>query len=95
MGGFFVDFEGIRTASGLDIERETTIHHLSGRRSQGGASRRAKPPSPRAGPIQKCFGKRDVDEMRRDYGKVFDIPFNSKNKYQARPRRFEVLWFLF
>ena len=21
--------------------------------------------------------------MRRDYGKVFDIPFNSKNKYQV------------
>merc|ERR1740133_743054 len=26
---------------------------------------------------------RDVDEMRRSFGKGFDIPFNSKNKYQV------------
>ena len=31
--------------------------------------------------------------MRRDYGKVFDIPFNSKNKYQARTPRFDGFFF--
>ena len=56
-------------------------------KTRGNASEGAMIKFAQGGPIQACFGKRDVDEMRRDFGKVFDIPFNSKNKYQARPRR--------
>ena len=53
-------------------------------KTRGNASEGAMIKFAQGGPIQACFGKRDVDEMRRDFGKVFDIPFNSKNKYQAR-----------
>jgi len=52
-------------------------------KTRGNASEGAMIKFAQGGPIQACFGKRDVDEMRRDYGKVFDIPFNSKNKYQV------------
>merc|ERR1711871_1474192 len=52
-------------------------------KTRGNASEGAMIKFAQGCPIQACFGKRDVDEMRRDYGKVFDIPFNSKNKYQV------------
>jgi len=52
-------------------------------KTRGNASEGAMIKFAQGGPIQACFGKRDVDEMRRDFGKVFDIPFNSKNKYQV------------
>jgi sodium/potassium-transporting ATPase subunit alpha len=52
-------------------------------KTRGNASEGAMIKFAQGGPIQACFGKRDVDEMRRDHGKVFDIPFNSKNKYQV------------
>ena len=82
--GFFVDFECIRTASGLDIVSRPLAASSRGddpRETPRGTRHRRRHTQARS---RKCFGKRDVDEMRRDLGKVFDIPFNSKNKYQAR-----------
>ena len=52
-------------------------------KTRGNASEGAMIKFAQGGPIQQCFGMRDVDEMRRSFGKVFDIPFNSKNKYQV------------
>jgi sodium/potassium-transporting ATPase subunit alpha len=33
--------------------------------------------------LNECMGVKDIEDMRRANAKVFDIPFNSKNKYQV------------